>query len=126
MSNSFGKEYRLLNSQDFDYLREGSKRFNHPFFRVYYKPSKLNSEHSRIGISISKKVGKAHLRNNIKRHFREFFRCSQLKEKNHDLFMVISPHLFKKNKEDEAISILKEGFSSLEKYLVKKLPAGGC
>ena len=97
MGNLYGKEFRLLNSRDFDYLKKDSLKFNHPLFRVYFKKSINPVGISRIGISISRKVCKAHRRNLLKRKYREFFRKSKLKTIGYDLFLVVSPQIFKKN-----------------------------
>ncbi len=118
--NCFSKKYRLLNSQDFNYLKQNSLRFNHPFFRVYYKKSLKSEYYSRVGISISKKVCKAHLRNRLKRVFREFFRNSDLKNTGHDYFLVVSPFLFKKLNRTDGDFEFSKGLKKLESYLLKK------
>jgi ribonuclease P protein component len=122
MGNLFGKEYRLLNSRDFAYLREDSLKFNHPLFRIYFKNTLCIDGPSRIGVSISRKVCKAHLRNKLKRKYREFFRQSELRFLGLDLFMVISPHIFKKNTRDVGIHEYQLGLETMEKYLLKKFP----
>ncbi len=90
---SFGKQYRLLSSDDFDYLKSGCQQINTKFVKAYFKPTRKNKEHSRIGISVSKKVGKAKTRNKFKREIRETFRKSILREKALDVLFVVSPRL---------------------------------
>ena len=75
-NEKFSKSYRLLSKKEFENLREGSEKFFfHPILCFY----KLNFEstssgYSRIGFSVSKKIGKAHERNTFKRILREHYR----------------------------------------------------
>lgn len=90
---SFPKESRLLNSKDFDYLRKGARVLSTPFLRFYYKESRIQGSSSRIGLSVSKKVGNAVQRNVVKRFLRENFRNSDWLEKGDDILVVASPRL---------------------------------
>lgn len=94
MESSFAKEYRLLKPKDFQYLKRGASRLDTPFLRFYFKKSQ-NKElgHSRLGLSISKKSGKAVHRNFIKRRVREFFRTSPLRRAELDILVIASPRL---------------------------------
>ena len=120
MGNLFGKELRLLNSRDFNYLRQDSQKFNHPLFRVYFKKSLNMNGASRIGISVSRKVCKANKRNLLKRKYREFFRQSPLKDIGYDLFLVVSPHIFRKNSIEVGLEQYELGLLKLENYLLRK------
>lgn len=69
---SFPKEERLKKQEDFlRILREGKPYFPSKNFIVYIRK---NTEKRKIGISINKKVGKAVVRNRIKRLIREVYR----------------------------------------------------
>ena len=59
------KEYRVKRSQDFD-----------------------NLDHMRLGISVSKKLGKAFERNKIKRYIRETFKTRKEFVKNYDIIVI--------------------------------------
>lgn len=122
MATQYGlsKEFKLLNSQDFTYLRSGSKQFACPSFKVYFKKTQFNLEHSRLGISVTKKVGNAVRRNRTKRIIREFFRTQDLlKGRGLDLLIVISPRLYKIEDLSQSEGYLKTNLERLTKYLSK-------
>lgn len=94
MDFSFDKEFRLLTPKDFQYLKKGASRVDTPFLRFYFKKSKNKDlGHARLGLSISKKSGKAVHRNFIKRRVREVFRTSFLRSSSLDILVIASPRL---------------------------------
>lgn len=84
----FEKRFRLLSASDFEELKVGSQSYKKPSLIVYYKKNSFN--HTRIGLSVPKKIGKSHDRNRLKRIMREFFRQSPYKFLNHDILLVVS------------------------------------
>jgi ribonuclease P protein component len=71
----FGKEHRLRRRADFLRVRRLGIRFQTVHFAVYL--AKLpDQEAARFGASVSRRIGKAVVRNRTKRRLRETFRCS--------------------------------------------------
>ena len=66
------RTYRLKDKNDFRKVYQRGKSVAYPYFVLFYKTN--NNKQCRIGFSVSKKVGKAVVRNRIKRQFRELCR----------------------------------------------------
>ena len=117
MAGSFGKEFRLLNSEDFDYLRKGAFCFNAPYFRFYFKVSLKPSVNGRIGLSVSRKVGKAHDRNFVRRSLKEQFRQSEtLKTCGQDILIIASPRLGKLDRKQVFNEVVKTFNDFIDKH----------
>ena len=71
----FPKNERLLNRKNFVNLNRLGKRYRTEHFTVISKQNGLGI--SRLGITVSKKIGKAVKRNKVKRLLREFFRLNK-------------------------------------------------
>ncbi|MBD8071236.1 ribonuclease P protein component [Bacillus sp. PS06] len=66
------KEYRIKKNKEFqDVFQHGKSTANRQF--VVYVLEKQDVNHFRIGLSVSKKIGNAVVRNRIKRLIRQFF-----------------------------------------------------
>ena len=101
MGYKFPKENRLLNSSDYNYLRRGASVANSPWARAYYKLSVKSAQNGRLGISVTKKVGKANVRNYLKRLTREYYRSNNFSSLGYDVVLTVSPRLTKKFEDKE-------------------------
>ena len=63
------KTYRLRKRLDFKRTYQRGKAVKNKYFVLYYSPNRDGS--CRIGFSVSKKIGKAVVRNRVKRKLRE-------------------------------------------------------
>jgi ribonuclease P protein component len=84
----FEKKFRLLSASDFSALKVDSLSYKKPTAIIYYKKNSLNL--TRIGLSVPKKIGKASVRNRLKRLIREYFRQSSSKYLGYDILFVVS------------------------------------
>jgi len=66
------KEYRIKKNEEFQAVFKKGKSFANKQF-VIYVLRKEEHPHFRIGLSVSKKIGNAVMRNKIKRYIREIF-----------------------------------------------------
>jgi len=69
---SFGKIHRIVRKEDFARIKKKGKRKHSSHFILLKLGNE--AEKARIGIIVTKKVGKANVRNKWKRYIREFFR----------------------------------------------------
>jgi len=74
---SFTKNHRLIKKTDFLKLKRIGKRFTTPSCRLTYLFS--NTPAPKLGLTVTKKYGKAHERNLFKRWIREIFRRNKTK-----------------------------------------------
>ena len=74
----FTKADRILKRSDFLRLLKTGKSVHNRYFMISYCPGRYNR--SRLGVTVSKRVGNAATRNRVKRYAREHFRLNK-----HDL-----------------------------------------
>jgi ribonuclease P protein component len=75
MRFSFIKEDRILKRSEFLELTRSGRKLQNDCFIAFFKPGRFDSP--RLGITVTRKVGKAAQRNQIKRLVREFFRLNR-------------------------------------------------
>ncbi len=80
------RENRLLKSSEFAKVYDYRHRVSTPLMTVYCKENKLG--HLRVGLSVSKKVGKAHIRVRVRRLIRAMFNQCQIYDKSYDIVVV--------------------------------------
>lgn len=74
-SEGLSREERIRKRRDFLRLKREGTRISGGDFAIVAHTNDLNF--SRLGISVSKRIGKAHTRNRIKRLIREVFRLNK-------------------------------------------------
>ncbi len=86
-SHSLTKEERLCKKKDFVNLKRNGRRYETRDMVIVTKPNGVGIR--RIGIIVSKKIGKATKRNRIKRLFRECFRQNKdIFPESHDILFI--------------------------------------
>jgi ribonuclease P protein component len=106
MDSPLTKKERLLNRKDFVNLNRAERRYPTEHFTVIFKGNGLDI--ARLGITVSKRVGKAVKRNRIKRLLREFFRLNKkIFPKGFDVFVA------NKGSEDLIYRKIKEELSEI-------------
>ena len=73
-SHSFPKYLRLLRRSEFRRVYDEGRRHRAPLCTVFFRANGL--PHSRLGITVPRSVGKAALRNRVKRRVREALRVN--------------------------------------------------
>ncbi|MBN94510.1 MAG: ribonuclease P protein component [Deltaproteobacteria bacterium] len=68
----FHREFRIRKSREYQRHRARSRTYHTSHFLVTWAPSKCDN--SRLGLTVSRKVGRAHQRNLTKRRLRHWFR----------------------------------------------------
>jgi ribonuclease P protein component len=71
---SFAAADRLHRSAEFLRLQRNGVRFQSPHFVLYAGSLGDDSARSRLGVTVSRRIGNAVVRNRVKRRVREFFR----------------------------------------------------
>jgi ribonuclease P protein component len=102
----FTKDDRLLTRAQFVHLSTHARKVHSQHFIAFFETS--SHHHSRLGITVSRKVGNAVTRNRIKRLAREYFRQNRRTLEHHWDIHVIA-------KKEAADSGHHAVFGSLEK-----------
>jgi len=97
------KIYRVKKNEDFQKILARRKFFTCPSFAVYVKERGSGCENARIGISVSKKLGNAVVRNKIKRQVR-----------------MMCQEIFTFSEKYDTIILVRQGFMKLDFHSNKK------
>ena len=119
MKTTFPKRLRLRKRWQFSSTQRKGTRYHTSSLIAYYTPN--SNRPIRLGITVSRKVGKAHQRNRIKRLIREAFRTSELRHQSGFNLVVIAkketpPHRLSSLR-DELREIACKAHSSLARSL---------
>ena len=94
--NSFPKILRIRKKKDFQEIYAKGKRYYTQNFIIYVKENGLS--YPRLGITVTRKYGKAVRRNRMKRLIREFFRHNKkLFKVGYDYIIVVKNNCNLKN-----------------------------
>jgi ribonuclease P protein component len=74
---SFQKKDRILKRRDFNKLASRAKRLNGKYLILLY--ARGEKAHTRLGVTVTKRVGNAVTRNRLKRCCREYYRLNRNK-----------------------------------------------
>lgn len=81
------KEFRVKDTREFAGIMNYKKFYTCPSFVIYVKPRK--EDHARVGISVGKKMGKAVIRNKIKRQVRSMVQDIYTFDENFDTIILV-------------------------------------
>jgi ribonuclease P protein component len=73
--NRYTQADRILKRKDFIKINREGMRIKSLLFTAVVRPNQL--QRCRLGVTVTRKIGKAAKRNRIKRMTREFFRCNR-------------------------------------------------
>ncbi len=107
---SFTKADRILKRSEFLELSKSDKTVRNEHFIIAYRTGRY--EKSRLGITVTRKVGNAVMRNRIKRFSREYFRLNRHKIKGYRDINIIA-------KREAAGLTSKQAFLSLQNVFGK-------
>lgn len=104
------KNHRLTKRKEFGYIYKLGKRVSVGELSLIYIPTKLKI--SRFGFVVSKKVGKAHVRNKVKRQLSEIVRLNVNQfNANFNYIFVAKPEIVSLNyaaKQEKIFELLKK------------------
>jgi ribonuclease P protein component len=85
---AFPKADRILKRSEFIAFRRFGRKISSRYFFAVVQQNKLT--HCRLGITVTRKVGKAATRNRIKRRIREYFRLNRHRiDGNWDIHLIV-------------------------------------
>lgn len=91
---AFPKSIRLAKRREFLRVYESGRKLHSRYSVLFFAPSEL--PHSRIGITATKKLGKANVRNRLKRWTREVYRREraplELDSRRVDIVVNVKPN----------------------------------
>ena len=108
------KEYRVKKNEDFSRIIKRKQSMANRTFIIYYLKNDIG--HARFGISVSKKLGKAVIRNKIKRQVRMIVKETINLDDNYDYIVIVRNKFL----DLDFISNLKE-FNYLYKKILKRM-----
>ena len=103
---------RLLKNEDFKKVMDEDNLVKSSSMLVFYKPNNLS--YMRVGLSVSKKIGKAHVRVKIRRQLRAYFSTLNMYNNSCDIVVIVRIGFLSKSFEENR-EILKKSLDNLIK-----------
>lgn len=75
MDFSFTKADRILKRNEYIQIAKSGRKLQNEYFIAYYAPGRF--DRTRLGVTVTRKFGRAVQRNRIKRFIREYFRLNR-------------------------------------------------
>lgn len=113
---TFTKADRLRKRPEFVHLSKAGRREHDLHFIVLFAPG--HHQRSRLGVTVTKRVGNAVTRNRIKRLFREFFRLKEDMVGTHLDINIIAKKSATGLTSAETFTKLESLFKKIERYSV--------
>ena len=114
---TFTKADRLRKRPEFIRLSKTGRRLQNAHFIILFAPGR--HQRSRLGVTVTKRVGNAVTRNRIKRLFREFFRLREEDDKNKLDINIIAKKEAAGLTSAETFAELERVFNKIERYGVR-------
>ena len=111
---TFRKADRLLSPLDFKRVYDRRCSISDPWLIIYGRPNEL--PRSRLGLSVSRKIGNAVARNRFKRLYREAFRLIRA-----DLPTGIDIVLVPRSKNEPTLAAIQQSLGNLLPTLARRL-----
>ena len=121
MSNALSKKHRIRKRRDFLRVQRFGTRVLGKFFTLVGRSIPLNTE-GRLGLTVSKAVGKAHVRNLIKRRLRHILRENRNLFSRHDLVVIAQPSIVSISFEELQAELLR-ALATLNEKIISKTKA---
>ena len=98
------KKNIIKSSREYTEIIKKCKFVKNPQFIIYYRP---NNEKNRYGISVPTKIGKANIRNKIKRRIKNIIDLNEISiQKTYDYVIIIRKGLLELSYQEIEISLL--------------------
>lgn len=109
------KEKIIKSSEDYSRIISNNQSVKNKYYSIYY----IKSDKNLYGITVPKKVGKAHIRNKLKRQLKNIIIKNEKEIKKSYNYVIIikepSNNLSYQDKEEEIINLFKKVRDEIEK-----------
>jgi ribonuclease P protein component len=117
-ANRFSKQLRLLRASDFERVFNARQSTSDTWLLLYGAANDL--EHPRLGMTVSRRVGGAVVRNRWKRLLREAFRLSQDELPAMDMVCVV------RGQWPPTLAQIRESLIALSRHIRERIDRRGC